>query len=125
MTHLATELRAALKSALPSSWRVGGFTTPGRVDRPTVAAWTTDLTHLDGAPNGNYVVTYTVAIYSQHQDGEKADNALDGHLQKVIDALWGIENLVLDRAERTVTNEQTVHAWVLTVRTGITITQED
>lgn len=125
MSHLAADLRDVLRAALPNTWRVGGFPTPGRPDRPTVHAWTTELAHLEAAPHGHYVVTFSVAIYTPHQDPEKADDALDGQLQQVLDALWSIDDVVLDRAERTVTTDQTVHAWVLTVRRGITITQEE
>lgn len=123
---LRDPLKDALAAVLPDEWKVMGY--PGRVvrvDRPTVAVWTNDLAHLDGAPAPNYVVGFTVALYSPHTDPEKADADLEAGLVSLLDALWGVSDVVLDKAERTTNEDNTLHAFVLTVRQGITVTTED
>jgi len=123
---LARDLRTALAASLPSTWRVTGFVPVGtRIDRTTVGAWTTDIAHLEGAPNGHYVQSASVALYTPYQDPEKADDALDADLEVLLDALWQVPDVMFDGGQRTATNDQTMHAWILTVRQGITITQED
>ena len=123
---LASDLRAALKAALPSSWKVTGFFSPGsRVDVPTVSVWSTDLRHVEGRTSGAYVLETQVAVYTPHQSSPRLDDALDAQLEKVLDALWAIDDVVLDRAQRQASNNETVHAWVLTVLAGITITTEE
>lgn len=125
MTRLATPLRQALTAALPASWKVGDYVPVGtRVDRTTVSVWTTSLDHLEAAP-ANYVVGFTVAILTQHQDPKRADDALDDALQKVLAALWRMTSVLVTGAERQATNDQTVHAWVLTVQGGISITDQE
>jgi len=123
---LRAPIAAALAAALPGTWKVTGYPgqVMGRVDRTTVAVWTNEIAHLDGAPATAYVTTFTVALYSVHQDPAQADDDLEQTLPLLLDALWGMANLVLDKAERTVNADNTLHAWVLTVRQGITITEE-
>lgn len=125
MTRLATPLRQALRDALPASWKVGDFVPVGtRVDRTTVSVWSTTLGPLDAAPAGNYVLGLTVAILTPHQDPKQADDALDDALRQVLTALWRTPSVTLSTAERQASNDQTTHAWVLTVQAGMTITEE-
>lgn len=122
---LRDPLKDALAAALPHEWKVMGY--PGRlvrVDRATVAVWTNDIAHLDGAPSA-YVAGFTVALYSPNTDPEKADADLESGLVTLLDALWSVQDVVLDKGERTTNEDNTLHAWVLTVRQGITITTED
>lgn len=126
MTRLATPLRQALTAALPASWKVGDFVPVGtRVDRMTVSVWATTMHHLDAAPSGHYVLGLTVAILTPHQDPQRADDTLDDALRRVLSALWVLPGVLVTAAERQATNDQTVHAWVLTVQGGITITEEE
>ena len=119
----AADVQAALKAALPTTWKVDGYVPIGaRVDRLTVGVWTTEITHGEGALAGAYVVGYTVTLYTPHQDPAKADAALDPALEQLLEALWTIPDVVLDKGERQVSNDQTTHVWSLTVRQGITIT---
>lgn len=122
---LRQPLADALAAALPDTWKVTGY--PGRVvrvDKLTVAVWTNTIAHVDGSTVA-YGVDFTVALYSPHQDPTQADTDLEDGIVTLLDALWSVPNVVLDKAERTTNEDNTLHAWVLTVRQGITITQED
>ncbi|MBX9243415.1 hypothetical protein ICW40_01165 [Actinotalea ferrariae] len=106
--------------------RVIGF--PGTLDgvpRRTVALWVNEVGHLDAAPNGHYRVEYTLALYTPHQDPARADTDLDGFLELVLPLLWSSPSYVLDRAVRTVSANETVHSWTLTIHAGITISTEE
>lgn len=125
MTRLATPLRQALRAALPQSWKVGDFVPVGtRVDRTTVSVWANALAHLPAAPAG-YLLDLTVAILTPHQDPQRADDALDDAVQKVLAVLWTLPSVQVTAAERQATNDQTVHAWVITVQAGISITDTE
>lgn len=122
---LRKPLADALTLALPAEWKVTGYTKGlVRVDRLTVAVWTNKIAHLDGAPASAYVVDFTVALYTPHADPTKADDDLETALPKLLDALWSVPDVVLSNADRTTNDDNTLHAWVLTVRQGITITTE-
>lgn len=125
MTAFAAPIIDALDALLPDPWRVGGYLAAGtRVERTTVCVWTTDIGHMTGTSVG-YTVGYTVQLLVPNQDARRVDAVLDAALEQLVTALVQVPDVVLDKGERTVTNDNSAHAWVLTVRQGITITQED
>lgn len=121
---LRAGLTAALTTGLGTGYRVIGY--PASLDaitKPTVALWATNLEHLAAAPNGYFQVTYTVQLFTGYQDPAKADEALDASLADLLAVLWNLPDYLLDRAERTVSQDDTIHSWTLTVHAGINITE--
>ena len=99
---------------------------PGTVDGitgPTVMAWATDLKHLPAAPNGHFEVDLTVLIYTAYQDPKRAEDDLSTSLTAVLAVLWDAPQYLLTAGQRTVSQDNTIHSWTLTVSGGITITE--
>ena len=111
-----------LTEGLPTV-RVLGY--PGSLDGitgPTVMAWATDLKYLEAAPIGHYQVDLTVLIYTAHQDPQRAEDDLSTSLDAVLGVLWDSTAYLLTGAQRTISQDNTIHSWTLTVSGGITIT---
>ena len=120
--NLRSGLHADLQAGLPDGYAlVPDARTIDRVAVRTVQLWAASLDHLPEAPNGHYVVEYTVNVLSKFEDPQRAEADLDEALEDVLTALWGRGSYALDRAERTTHINGTVHGWTLTVRSGITI----
>lgn len=118
-------LRTVLTEGLPT-YKVFDYDAPlDAIGKPTVCFWVSSLKPLASAPNGNYEVTYTVAVYTGHQDPVKAEAALDDHMEEVLAVLWDAPGFILSGAERASAKENTVHAWLLTLTGGITITHSE
>lgn len=117
-------LTTALTTGLGTGYKVIGY--PAALDAvtgPTVSLWATNLEHLPAAPNGHYQVTYTVQLFTGHQDPARADDALDASLEDLLGVLWNLDDYLLERAERTVSEDNRIHSWTLTLTGGIKITE--
>jgi hypothetical protein len=122
---LQDDLAAVLVEGLPSSIRVIDY--PAGIDAiqcPTVACWALDLTPAKAAPKGRYEVEFTLMLYTAYQDPERAEDDLAASLESLLDVLWDSERYLLTRATRTVSEDNKIHSWSLTVSGGITITEE-
>lgn len=123
MSTLQQGLVDTLTAALPGV-RVIGY--PGTLDGisgPTVMTWTTDLEYLPEAPIGHFRVTHTVLVYAAFQDPERAEADLSATLQAVLEALWDHPSYLLSSAQRTVSEDNKIHSWTLTVSAGINISE--
>lgn len=122
--NLRQDLADTLTAALPT-YKVYGY--PAVIDaitRPTVCLWTTGVQHLPEAPH-SYLATYTLQVFTGHQDPERADAALDDSLTDLLAVLWDQPSYLLDRAERTISEDGKIHSWTLTINRVLQITPEE
>jgi len=112
-----------LTEGLPTFKVIGYSGDLDGITGPTVMAWATDLKHLPAAPIGHYQVDLTVLIYTAHQDPRRAEDDLSASLDAVLGVLWNAPQYLLTGAQRTVSQDNTIHSWTLTVSGGITITE--
>lgn len=118
-------LTTALTNGLGTGFKVIGYpATLDGVSGPTVALWATEIRPLLAAPNGHYGVDYTIQVLTAHQDPARADDDLDASMAAVLAVLWNHPTYLLTQATRTVSEDNKIHSWTLTVSTGITITED-
>lgn len=121
---LQAALADLLTTGLGTGFKVAPY--PGTVDGitgPTVMVWTTDLKHLPAAPNGHYQVDFTVLLCTSHQDPRRAEDDLSASLEAVLGVLWQADSYLLTGAQRTVSEDNKIHSWTLTLSGGITLTE--
>ncbi|MGN8245292.1 hypothetical protein ACTHAM_002411 [Cellulomonas soli] len=124
--NLREDLVAALTAGLPAGeWLIVGYPdTPTRVEKRTVAVWSSRIAPQEGLGSA-YRLDQTIEVLTPRQDVRQADDDLDDALMAVLAVLWPLTWLSVESAERTTNDEKTYHAWTITVRRVFTAAPEE
>lgn len=122
--NLRSKVAAELDERLPDTWVVVPF--PVQLDginKPTLQFFASDIARFPNAPVGRYLVTYAANIYSPGTT--QIDDALDDMLNIFLEALWDIDFLTFESAQRTINNDNTLNTWAVTFQAAIDVTEND
>lgn len=116
-------LTTVLTENLPETFTVKGYAAaidvPGG---PTVVLWPAGLTFHPEVPGQTYQVDFTIQVLTRYEDPELAEADLAESLSEVLGVLFEHDDYLVTKADRTVSEDNRIHSWTLTVTSGLELT---